>query len=155
MSGEAVNITDLSIPQLQELAKQYDQNIRFFTASIQQLKTLQKQFASSKNCLCDFAPATQNGDVLVPLTSTLCVPGKLTDTENVIVDIGTGYFSEMTIDQAEKHFTRRIEYINKHIQEIATVLEEKTQAHRIIASTLETKVQEFIRSRATTAGTGS
>ncbi|VDP95098.1 unnamed protein product [Echinostoma caproni] len=155
MTSETVNITDLSIPQLQELAKQYDQNIRLFTASIQQLKTLQKQFASSKNCLNDFLPASQNGDILVPLTSTLCVPGKLTDTEHVIVDIGTGYFSEMTIDQAEKHFTRRIEYINKHIQDIAAVLEEKTQAHRVIATTLESKVQEFIRSRAAATGTGS
>lgn len=103
MSGESVNITDLSIPQLQELAKQYDQNIRFFTASIQQLKTLQKQFASSKNCLSDLSPASQNGDILVPLTSTLCVPGKLTDTEHVIVDIGTGYFSEMVRHTFQKY----------------------------------------------------
>lgn len=32
--------------------------------------------------------------VLIPLTSSLYVPGKIKDTENVIVDIGTGYFVE-------------------------------------------------------------
>ncbi|CAL8089076.1 unnamed protein product [Calicophoron daubneyi] len=151
MTSETVNITDLSIPQLQELASQYEQRIQLITASIQQLKSLQNQFAASKVCLKDFTPESQNTDVLVPLTSTLCVPGKLSDTAHVIVDIGTGYFSEMTIDQAEKHFTRRIDYINKRIQEIAPALEERTQIHRTITAALETKVQEFVRSRAATS----
>ena len=30
--------------------------------------------------------------VLVPLTSSLYVPGKLQDVENVIIDVGTGYY---------------------------------------------------------------
>ena len=30
--------------------------------------------------------------ILVPLTNSLYVPGKLADPENVIVDVGTGYY---------------------------------------------------------------
>ncbi len=30
--------------------------------------------------------------ILVPLTSSLYVPGKITDPENVVIDIGTGYY---------------------------------------------------------------
>lgn len=30
--------------------------------------------------------------ILVPLTNSLYVPGKLSDPENVIVDVGTGYY---------------------------------------------------------------
>ena len=30
--------------------------------------------------------------LLVPLTASLYVPGKLHDPENVIVDVGTGYY---------------------------------------------------------------
>lgn len=30
--------------------------------------------------------------VLVPLTGSLYVPGKLCDVENVMVDVGTGYY---------------------------------------------------------------
>ncbi|CAH8500733.1 unnamed protein product [Dicrocoelium dendriticum] len=148
MSNETVNITDLSIPQLQELARQYDQKIQFLSASIQQLKTLQARFAGSKNCLKGFTPEAENADILVPLTSTLCVPGKLVDTTKVLVDIGTGYYADMTIDQADKYFERRIEYINKHVQEVVPALEEKSQIHRTISATLEAKVQEFVRDRA-------
>ncbi len=32
--------------------------------------------------------------ILVPLTSSLYVPGKLADTNNVIVDVGTGFYVE-------------------------------------------------------------
>jgi hypothetical protein len=30
--------------------------------------------------------------MLVPLTSSLYVPGRITDPEHVVVDIGTGYY---------------------------------------------------------------
>ena len=32
--------------------------------------------------------------ILVPLTSSLYVPGTLADTDNVIVDVGTGFYVE-------------------------------------------------------------
>ena len=32
--------------------------------------------------------------ILVPLTTSLYVPGTLADTENVIVDVGTGFYVE-------------------------------------------------------------
>lgn len=39
-------------------------------------------------------PLFADKKVLIPLTSSLYVPGKIKDTDNVIVDIGTGYFVE-------------------------------------------------------------
>ncbi|CAH8445360.1 unnamed protein product [Heterobilharzia americana] len=95
MTSDIVNITELSIPQLQELARQLEQKMQFISASIQQLKSLQTQFISSKNCLSELTPERQSSDILVPLTSTLCVPGRLSDTSHVLVDIGTGYYVEM------------------------------------------------------------
>jgi len=32
--------------------------------------------------------------ILVPLTTSLYVPGTLADSENVIVDVGTGFYVE-------------------------------------------------------------
>jgi len=31
-------------------------------------------------------------EILIPLTSSLYVPGRLTDVENVVIDVGTGYY---------------------------------------------------------------
>ena len=35
--------------------------------------------------------------MLVPLTASLYVPGTLDDADKVLVDIGTGYFVEVSI----------------------------------------------------------
>lgn len=35
--------------------------------------------------------------MLVPLTASLYVPGTLDDAEKVLVDIGTGFFAEVSI----------------------------------------------------------
>jgi prefoldin alpha subunit len=50
----------------------------------------------SHRIMCAFA----DKKVLIPLTSSLYVPGKIKDTENVIVDIGTGYFVEKVSRQS-------------------------------------------------------
>ncbi|KAK4472845.1 hypothetical protein MN116_004059 [Schistosoma mekongi] len=145
MTTEAMSIVDLTIPQLQELARQMEQKIQFISASIQQLKSLQTQFISSKNYLCELTPDKENSDILVPLTSTLCVPGTLSDASHIFVDIGTGYYVEMTVLEAENHFDRRVEFINKQIRKILPVLEEKTRIHKSISDILDAKIQEFIR----------
>jgi prefoldin alpha subunit len=31
-------------------------------------------------------------EILIPLTSSLYIPGRLTDVENVVIDVGTGYY---------------------------------------------------------------
>ncbi|CAI2722810.1 unnamed protein product [Schistosoma spindalis] len=144
MTSGTVSIKELTIPQLQDLARQFEQKIQFISASIQQLKSLQAQFVASKSCLGELTPEKENKDILVPLTSTLCVPGKISDASHVLVDIGTGYY---TVPEAESHFSRRVEYINKQIRKILPVLEEKTQAHKSISDVLDAKIQEFIKVR--------
>lgn len=44
--------------------------------------------------LSSLAGPPSDKTTLIPLTSSLYVPGKLADCENVIVDVGTGYFVE-------------------------------------------------------------
>lgn len=47
---------------------------------------------SLNNNLSKVNSDTPDKTILVPLTNSLYVPGKLADTEHVIVDIGTGYY---------------------------------------------------------------
>ena len=42
--------------------------------------------------------------ILVPLTSSLYVPGTLADVKKVVVDIGTGYYVEKVNDCIYTHF---------------------------------------------------
>lgn len=57
------------------------------------------KFGSSKEALEQFKLDWNEKPVLVPLTSSMYVPGRfLGDVNNVIIDIGTGYFVEQVIE---------------------------------------------------------
>ncbi|KAH9278849.1 Prefoldin subunit 5 [Echinococcus granulosus] len=99
---ESVDIATLPLPQIQEIAKQFEQKLQYINASLQQLRMLQGQFASSRDCLKHFNVENKDKNTLIPLTSTLCVPGRLIDPTRVLVDIGTGYFVEMKVEEANR-----------------------------------------------------
>ena len=45
--------------------------------------------------------------ILVPLTNSLYVPGKLSDTEYVIVDVGTGYYvKKVRVAYSDRSYVR-------------------------------------------------
>ena len=49
--------------------------------------------------------------ILVPLTTSLYVPGTLADTENVIVDVGTGFYVEkVCLPSPQLHPPRKLTF---------------------------------------------
>jgi prefoldin alpha subunit len=70
----------------------YDQEIDHLTSSYASLKSAQAKY---KSCMTDVEGMnveTRGKRILVPLTSSLYVPGRITDPEHMVVDIGTGYY---------------------------------------------------------------
>ena len=46
-------------------------------------------------------------ELLVPLTSSMYVPGKLHDVEHVLIDVGTGYYVEKVSGREHKNASLR------------------------------------------------
>ena len=64
------------------------------------MTVLRKRIESLKRLIIVFWYLRLNDvdtDMLVPLTASLYVPGKLADIQKVVVDIGTGYFAEKVV----------------------------------------------------------
>ncbi|XP_030921540.1 prefoldin subunit 5, partial [Geospiza fortis] len=70
------------------------QEVEFLSSSLAQLKVVQTKFVEAKECLNVLHKGNEGKDLLVPLTSSMYVPGKLQDTRTVLVDVGTGYYVE-------------------------------------------------------------
>lgn len=65
------------------------------TQSYSQLRGAQARFNDCKDSVDTLkTEKPEDKTILVPLTSSLYVPGKLSNVETVIVDVGTGYFVE-------------------------------------------------------------
>ena len=59
---------------------------------------------------------TTGTPILVPLTPSLYVPGKLASTDVVLVDIGTGFYVEKVCHLIKEYVGRGVELISKKIQ---------------------------------------
>lgn len=80
-------------------------------------------------------------EILVPLTGSMYVPGKLVDTEKVLIDIGTGYFAEVNVQQAKEYFKRRVVYVTEQMEKIQFIGQEKSKIREATVDVMEMKVQ--------------
>ena len=78
--------------------------------------------------------------ILVPLTSSLYVPGKLADTEHVLVDIGTGFYVEKTTTDAQTFYNAKIEELGKNIKDLENIANGKASNLRMVEEVLRQKV---------------
>uniref|UniRef100_A0A8B9NPR4 Prefoldin subunit 5 n=2 Tax=Accipitriformes TaxID=2558200 RepID=A0A8B9NPR4_9AVES len=123
--AQTVNVGELPLPQLELLKGQLDQEVEFLSSSIAQLKVVQTKYVEAKDCLNVLNKSNEGKDLLVPLTSSMYVPGKLSDVERVLIDVGTGYYVEKTADDARDFFKRKIDFLTKQMEKIQPALQEK------------------------------
>jgi prefoldin alpha subunit len=95
-----VNIASLSVPQLRALQTRLTSELEHLTSSHQKLRAAQSRFRDCVRSINDGVVGSEKkgtagkDDILVPLTSSLYVRGKLADREKVLVDVGTGFYVE-------------------------------------------------------------
>lgn len=80
-------------------------------------------------------------EVLVPLTGSMYVTGKLVDTNNVLVDIGTGYYAAKSMDDAKEYFIRRMDYVTEQMEKIQQIGMEKSKMRDATMEIMEKKIQ--------------
>ncbi|XP_061432510.1 prefoldin subunit 5 [Lethenteron reissneri] len=141
----AVSLGQLPLQQLEALRTQLEQELDFLSTSVQQLKVAQTKFVESKECLSKLNKDNAGKELLVPLTSSMYVPGHLNDVEHVMVDIGTGYYVEKTVEEAKEFFQRKIDFLTKQIEKIQPVLQEKFALKQAVTETFNARVQQQLQ----------
>lgn len=75
------------------------------------------------------------------------VPGKLVDTEKVLIDIGTGYYAEKNIPDAKEYFKRRVAFVTQQMEKIQAIGQEKSKIREATIDVMEMKL-EALQSKA-------
>lgn len=107
---------------------------------MQSLKGAQTQFVTSKDSLKSICPENVGTDILVPLTSSLYVPGQLADGNKVLVDIGTNYYVEKSVEEADEFFKRKIDFLKQQMDKMQPAVQQKYQTKQIILEVLQSKL---------------
>ncbi|KAF5349960.1 hypothetical protein D9756_009242 [Leucocoprinus leucothites] len=139
--SQTINISDLDISQLADIKKQLEDELNHLTSSFAQLKQAQAKFRTCIDNINEVKPQNKDKVILVPLTNSLYVPGKLSDVEHVIVDVGTGYFIKKTRSQAVTYYTKKVDYIKTNLETLEDTLGKKRDNLNYIISILQAKIQ--------------
>ncbi|XP_077993680.1 prefoldin subunit 5-like [Glandiceps talaboti] len=151
--GQQVNLMQLPLPQLDALKNQVEQELDFFSNSINQLRIGQTKLAEAAESVAKIRQDSQGSEMLVPLTSSLYVPGKLNDVNKVLIEIGTGYYVEKTVKDAEDYYKRKIEFITKQVEKLTVLLQEKVKLKQTVVEVMQIKIQAQIAAQQQQTGT--
>ena len=99
------------------------------------------RFQESGESLGKCTSDCQDKEILVPLTGSMYVPGKLKDPEKVVVDIGTGYYVEKDIEAARDYFTRKVKFVTEQMEKVQMVGNEKNKIREAVMDVMEMKLQ--------------
>ncbi|TFK68935.1 Prefoldin alpha subunit, partial [Pluteus cervinus] len=138
---QTINVADLDVAQLSDVRRQLEEELSHLTNSFAQLKQAQSKFKACIDNVREVKQENTNKTILVPLTSSLYVPGKLSDPGHVIVDVGTGYFVKKTREQAVKYYTGKVDFIKKNLETLEETITKKRENLNLLMSILQSKIQ--------------
>ena len=126
MEIKEVPLEKLSIDQLNYVGRQIEQEISNYSSYYSSLRIAHNKFLDNKEYINDLK-TYQDKEILVPMTSSLYIPGKCVDVKRVTIEIGANFFIETTIDKAEKFCDRKLESIKKNMNNIDELIKNKNE----------------------------
>jgi len=139
--GQTVDLASLSAQQLSSVKKRLDDELEHLTTSFQKLRAAQNKFRECLTSIKDgVSSKTAGKPLLVPLTTSLYVPGTLADSEKVIVDVGTGYYVEKTTGDAATFYNAKIADLGRNLKDLEAIVQGKSNNLRVVEDVLRQKV---------------
>ena len=140
--AQQIPLGQLPVQQLDQIKRDIDQEISVFTESINHLKIAQQKFSESLGNLDSITAKNEGKELMVPMTSSMYVPGILDETSSVLVDIGTGYYVEKSVEDGKKYFRGKIEFVGRQLEKIHPLLLEKQRIRNALIEALNEKLSQ-------------
>lgn len=90
----------------------------------------------------DNMEASKGGDLLVPMTASLYLPGKVVQKDRFMVDIGTGYFVEKDAESARKVYLKKLSKLGDDSKKLKEILVQKNEILNNLTLVLRKKVMD-------------
>jgi len=121
-ANQEVDITKIAPQQLQELGKAIEEEVKQLTQHYSSLIAAVRKFSESKGALAYMEHRGQSKQIMVPMTSSLYVPGIMEDKDNVLLEVGAGYFIEKNTKQASDYCDRKSKTLQDNANKVAELI---------------------------------
>uniref|UniRef100_A0A7S1EVL1 Prefoldin subunit 5 n=1 Tax=Noctiluca scintillans TaxID=2966 RepID=A0A7S1EVL1_NOCSC len=129
---QLLDINKATPQQLQMANQQLENEVNGLAQSTTSLNEASIRMQAALACVEHMSQETDGKQVLVPITSALYVDGKLKEPRKVLVDIGTGYFIEASVEHAIKIIKKRVDILSaKHKTVQETMQIKRMQLQRV------------------------
>ncbi len=161
MSEAIDQISSLTIPQLDGLKKDL-QNVRstlpFFplrqqTNNIEKqlqnladsyttVKAIQAKYTHSLTAVQTLSQTTPGTKTLVPVASSVYIPATISNTQTVLVDVGTGYFLQKTIPSAQTFLKEKVNLLTTESTKISNTIQKTEGMLRLVMESLQMRIMQ-------------
>lgn len=141
--GGTVALGSLPPKQLQKIQADLQREVEIISASLVQLSNAVQRLSASRDNAERIGKMEKDTDIMVPITSSIYVPGKLEDTSKVLIDIGTGFFVEKSPEAAKEHFAKRASILKEEQDRTTQLHTQKRQQLEAVSAVLQRKTAEL------------
>merc|ERR1719231_2119555 len=134
-------IEKASMQQLQGIKQSLDTDIQNLQVTASTLSEASSRFLQSGKCVEQLAKSKEGDEILVPLTSSLYIPGKLTNLKSVLVEVGTGYYCTKSIPAGKKYCDDKVSMINEQVSAMNKSLKEKQNQLQQVEAVMQQRQQ--------------
>mmetsp|Transcript_7132 Transcript_7132/g.20895 ORF Transcript_7132/g.20895 Transcript_7132/m.20895 type:complete len:135 (+) Transcript_7132:240-644(+) len=123
------------------MREQTENEIQRLSQHYQQLQEAQGRFGTCMAMLNEIKPECEDREMLVPLTESLYVPGKIKDANKVLVNVGTGYLVEKSLPKAQELIERKIGQIGTNCEGLQQVISARRKNLEVISMVFNNRIR--------------
>jgi len=133
----------MSLEQLNTMKQQEETRLGALTSRYAQLRAAAARLHASQNAISELSPSSDGKEVMIPLTESVYVPGKLREPNKLLVEIGTGFYVEKTAKETNGFLERKLKIVDANSENITRAVQATRQNLESITVTMQGKILEI------------
>jgi prefoldin alpha subunit len=141
--AQTIDLDAMSLEELNQAKQQEEQRLQALTSRYAQLRSAAARLNASQRAVNELSPASEGKEVMVPLTESVYVPGKIREPTKLLVELGTGFFAEKSSKDTNAFLERKIRLVDHNSENITKAIQVTRQNMEHISITMQGKMTEI------------
>jgi prefoldin alpha subunit len=138
-----INLDEMSLEELNQLKQQEENRFSNLMTRFQQFRGAAARLNASMSAVSEITPASEGKEVLVPLTESVYVPGKLRDPNKFLVELGTGFYAEKSSKETKGFLERKLKIVDANSENLTKAISATRQNIEQVSMAMQGKMLEI------------
>lgn len=138
-----INLDEMSLEELNQLKQQEENRFSSLMTRFQQFRGAAARLNASMSAVSEITPASEGKEVLVPLTESVYVPGKLRDSNKFLVELGTGFYAEKSSKETKGFLERKLKIVDANSENLTKAISATRQNIEQVSMAMQGKMLEI------------